>query len=93
LKALGIESLQGGTNLSYKLSQIRETLRAWECFDSDAGRDIAAEIREYFIPDFSEWIKPGMFEGEFKKLCRDLRKEGVPMRKEDERKHPSDWPE
>jgi len=65
-----------------------EMLRAWECFDSDAGRDIAAEIREYFIPDFSEWLKPGMFEVEFKKLCRDLRKEGVPMRKEDERKHP-----
>ena len=31
------------------------TLKAWECFDADSGRDIAEEIREYFIPDFSEW--------------------------------------
>jgi hypothetical protein len=54
-----------------------ETLKAWECFDSDSGRDIAQEIREYFIPDFSQWAKPGEFEKEFKKLYRDLRKEGV----------------
>jgi uncharacterized protein YjbI with pentapeptide repeats len=30
-----------------------DTLRDWECFDADAGRDSAREIREYFIPDFS----------------------------------------
>ena len=58
-------------------------LKAWECFDADTGRDIGEEIRAYFIPDFSEWTKPGMFEAEFKKLCRDLRREGVSMRKED----------
>jgi len=54
-----------------------ETLKAWECFDADTGRDIAAEIREYFIPDFSEWTKVGTFEKEFEKLRRDLRQEGV----------------
>ncbi len=32
-----------------------ETLRNWECFDSDTGKDSAREIREYFIPDFSSW--------------------------------------
>jgi uncharacterized protein YjbI with pentapeptide repeats len=32
-----------------------ETLRDWECFDSDTGKDSAREIREYFIPDFSRW--------------------------------------
>lgn len=53
------------------------TLKSWECFDSDSGRDIAKEVREYFIPDFSEWTKPLMFEKEFAKLCRDLRREGV----------------
>jgi len=58
------------------------TLKAWECFDADTGRDIAEEIRAYFIPDFSEWTEPGMFEPEFKKLCRDLRQEGVAMRNE-----------
>jgi hypothetical protein len=41
------------------LFQIRlcslEAPRDWECFDSDAGKDSAREIREYFIPDFSDW--------------------------------------
>jgi uncharacterized protein YjbI with pentapeptide repeats len=32
-----------------------ETLRDWECFDADTGKDSAREIREYFIPDFSRW--------------------------------------
>jgi hypothetical protein len=61
-----------------------ETLKDWECFDADSGRDIAEEVREFFIPDFSEWTKKEMFKSEFTKLCRDLRREGVPMRKEDE---------
>jgi hypothetical protein len=60
-----------------------DTLKAWECFDSDTGRDIAEETREYFIPDFSGWTKTGMFEAEFKHLCRDLRREGVSMRDEE----------
>jgi hypothetical protein len=30
-----------------------EAIRDWECFDADAGKDSAKEIREYFIPDFS----------------------------------------
>ena len=61
-----------------------ETLQAWECFHADTGQDIAAEIREYFIPDFSQWTKPGMFEPQLEKLCADLRREGVPMREEDD---------
>ena len=32
-----------------------ESLRDWECFDADTGKDSAREIREYFIPDFSNW--------------------------------------
>jgi hypothetical protein len=32
-----------------------ETLRDWECFDADTGKDSAREIREYYIPDFSDW--------------------------------------
>lgn len=54
-------------------------LQDWECFDADTGRDIAQEIREYFIPDFSEWTKDIKFDQEFQKLCRDLRNEGVQM--------------
>ena len=32
-----------------------ERLRDWECFDGDAEKDSARGIREYFIPDFSNW--------------------------------------
>ena len=32
-----------------------ETIGTWEWFDSDLAEDLAAEIREYFIPDFSNW--------------------------------------
>ncbi len=32
-----------------------QTLKEWECFDSEIGKDSAVEIREYFIPDFSSW--------------------------------------
>jgi hypothetical protein len=28
-------------------------VREWRCFDGDTGKDSAREIREYFIPNFS----------------------------------------
>jgi hypothetical protein len=62
-----------------------DTLEQWECFDSDSGRDIAEEIRDYFIPDFSAWTKPEIFKNEFTKLCRDLRHEGVSMREAEDK--------
>jgi hypothetical protein len=30
-------------------------IRAWEQFNIDLGENTAAEIREFFIPDFSDW--------------------------------------
>ncbi len=50
-----------------------ETLRNWECFDADSGKDLAAEVREYYIPDFSNWKDHDSFESEFAKLLRDLK--------------------
>ena len=50
-----------------------ERIRAWKCFDADTGKDMAREIREYLIPDFSAWKDHDRFEAEFKKLLRDLR--------------------
>jgi hypothetical protein len=32
-----------------------ETLERWECRDSLSGKDLAEEVRQYFIPDFSNW--------------------------------------
>jgi uncharacterized protein YjbI with pentapeptide repeats len=44
-----------------------EALQAWECFDS------AREIREYYVPDFSNWKHHDSYKREFEKLLRDLR--------------------
>lgn len=51
-----------------------EDLKEWECFDGDTGKDLAREIREYYIPDFSQWESPEKFKEEFVKLVRDLKK-------------------
>ena len=51
-----------------------EELKEWECFDADTGKDSAREIREYYIPDFSQWERPEKFKEEFEKLVRDLKK-------------------
>jgi hypothetical protein len=50
-----------------------EMLREWECFDADSGRDLATEVREYFIPDFSNWKSEDEFEAAFSHLLKDLR--------------------
>lgn len=52
-----------------------DTLRRWECFDADTGKDSAREIREYYIPDFSNWKEHGSYQTEFEKLLRDLKAE------------------
>ena len=39
-----------------------DAIQAWECFDADLGEDLAVEIREYFIPDFSNWKHHDPFE-------------------------------
>ncbi len=50
-----------------------ETLRDWECFDADSGKDLAVELREYFIPDFSHWKEHDPFDAAFARLLKDLR--------------------
>ena len=52
-----------------------ETLRDWECFDADSGKDLAVELRETFIPDFSHWKEHDRFEAAFARLLKDLRAE------------------
>ena len=64
---------------SRKLFPIRltdfETLRDWTCFDADTGKDLAVEVREYFIPDFSNWKDHDAFESAFARLKKDLEAE------------------
>ncbi len=50
-----------------------ESIRNWTCFDADTGKDSAREIREYFIPDFSNWNDHDAFEHAFTRLLRDLK--------------------
>jgi uncharacterized protein YjbI with pentapeptide repeats len=50
-----------------------EAIQKWGCFDADSGQDLAVELREYYIPDFSNWKDRDAFEEEFAKLLRDLR--------------------
>ena len=52
-----------------------EELQDWECFDADIGIDSAKEIREYFIPDFSNWKDHDQFQKAFDRLLRDLKAE------------------
>lgn len=52
-----------------------EKIRQWKCFDADAGKDSAREIREYFIPDFSSWKDHGSYHVAFQRLVRDLKAE------------------
>jgi hypothetical protein len=52
-----------------------ERLRDWECRDSQSGTDLAAELREYFIPNFSNWKDHDSFDAAFARLLKDLKAE------------------
>ena len=41
--------------------------------DADTGKDSAPEIREYFIPDFSNWKDHDSYQKAFERLLRELR--------------------
>jgi hypothetical protein len=58
-----------------------ETIRKWECFDADIGKDLAIEVREYYIPDFSNWKNHDSFEAAFNRLLRDLKAEELNQRR------------
>jgi serine/threonine protein kinase len=50
-------------------------VKEWECFDADRGKDSAKEIREYFIPDFSNWKDHDSYQTAFQRLVSDLKAE------------------
>ncbi len=53
-------------------------IRKWQTFDADAGKDSAREVREYFIPDFSNWRESDSYQKAFVRLLSDLRCDGAP---------------
>jgi hypothetical protein len=52
-----------------------EQIGSWRCFDSDTGRDLAREVREYFIPDFCRWEDLDAYQAALGRLLQDLRAE------------------
>jgi hypothetical protein len=50
-----------------------EDIQNWSSFNADVGKDMAAELREYFIQDFSGWEDGQVFELEARKLLDALR--------------------
>ena len=52
-------------------------IRTWESFYADEGIDLAEEIREYYIPDFSNWMKDhNSYLRSLQKLLDGLKAEG-----------------
>ena len=51
-----------------------EALRDWEWIDS-TGQDMGEEIRQYFIPDFSNWKDHSSYLAAFQRLVKDLKAE------------------
>ena len=49
------------------------SIKKWELFDPDSGSDLAAEIRSYHIPDFSNWKNHDSYQDIFEKLVKDLK--------------------
>jgi uncharacterized protein YjbI with pentapeptide repeats len=52
-----------------------DRIREWKAFDADTGKDSAREIREYFIPDFSNWKDHDSYQQALQRVLRDLKAE------------------
>jgi hypothetical protein len=50
-----------------------ENVKNWKLFDADRGIDSAREIREYFIPDFSNRKDHDAYQKAFQRLVADLK--------------------
>ncbi|MEO8593834.1 MAG: toll/interleukin-1 receptor domain-containing protein [Candidatus Solibacter sp.] len=55
-----------------------DRIKEWKLFDADTGIDSAREIREYFVPDFSNWKDHGAYQRVFDKMVRDLKTQPEP---------------
>jgi hypothetical protein len=49
-----------------------QALESWE-YPISSGVDLAEEIRQYFIPDFSSWKDHDSYQAAFQRLVRDLK--------------------
>ena len=58
-----------------RLCQDFDKIKNWELFDADFGEDLAAVVRSYHVPDFSNWKDPVVYVRALDKLVDDLKKE------------------
>jgi hypothetical protein len=52
-----------------------DEVKKWKQFDADTGIDSAREVREYHIPDFSNWKNHDSYQAAFQRLVKDLKAE------------------
>ena len=65
---------QEGKQLLFPITLVPfEAIRQWKLFDADIGIDSARQIREYFIPDFSNWKDHDSYQAAFQRLVKDLK--------------------
>jgi hypothetical protein len=57
-----------------------EELESWEEINPDSGKESAREIREYFIPNFSNWSDHYSYKQVFGGFLRDLQQNTTPLR-------------
>ena len=69
------ELVQGGRVLFPITLVPFETVKKWKNFDADTGKDSAREIREYYIPDFSDWKDHDKYQHAFNRLLKDFKAE------------------
>jgi hypothetical protein len=68
-------------------------LEGWECLDPETGTDLAAEIREYYVPDFCNWKDHDSFEKAFAQLLEGLKAVDAPPAPRIEPKVKNDMPQ
>jgi hypothetical protein len=65
---------KGGKRVLFPIRLVSfEAIEQWRAPYGSQPKDMANEIREYFIPDFSNWIDHDAFEVAFKRLLKDLK--------------------
>jgi len=68
---------RSGGNVLFPIALVPfKEIKSWECLDSDSGEDLAEKVREYHVPDFSQWKDEDAFEKAFGELMRDLKASG-----------------
>jgi hypothetical protein len=72
------EEVKAGRRMLFPISLAPfSAVRDWEAFDADIGKDMAVEVREYFIPDFCNWKDHDAYQKAFTRLLHDLKTETV----------------